>query len=96
MTAKPPEKWQKTIISSRLSEKEAKERLEEELAGLFGSVERVFSPKVRVIFKEVTYETIKDAAFQKGLAKHFPPSVQEDLFSEHDAAPESPEKKTLA
>ena len=94
VTTKPPEKWRKTMTSSQLSEKEAKERLENELAGLFGCVERVFAPKVRVVFKEVTYETISDTDFQDALSKHFPPSVQKDLFSEYDAAPETREKKT--
>ena len=92
VTTKPPEKWKKTMTSSKLSEQEAKERLQDELAGLFGSVERVFSPKVRVVFKEVTYETISDTDFQEALSKHFPPSVQKDLFSEYDAAPESREE----
>ncbi|MFC1497169.1 hypothetical protein ACFLS1_01680 [Verrucomicrobiota bacterium] len=86
---KPPEKWRKTMPSSKLSDTEAKERLQDELEGLFGSVERVFDPKVRIVFKEVTYESISDSDFQASLTKHFPPTALQELFSEHDAAPEA-------
>ncbi len=95
VTENPPEKWKKTMTGSKLSEPEARERLEEEVAGLFGSVDRVFDPKVRLVFKEVTYDTIQDRDFQNGLGRYFPPSKRKELFNEYDAAPEMLQKKLV-
>lgn len=85
----PPAKWKKTMISSRLSETDAKERLTCEIDKLFGEVDQLFSPNVRTVYKNVAYETMLDAGFQAALAKCFPPSELKTLFKEYMAAPES-------
>jgi len=50
--------------------------------------DRLFTPSVKVSFKDLTYETIKDPKFSELLKKAFPSLEQGSIFDEHDAAPE--------
>ena len=43
---------------------------------------------MKVIFKDLTYETIKDEKFVEQLKHAFSAQGQQGLFDEHDAAPE--------
>jgi hypothetical protein len=43
---------------------------------------------VKVIFKDLTYETITDEKFVAQLKKSFPGLSQHGFFEEHDSAPE--------
>ena len=66
--------------------------LEAELRAAFGTGEKFFSPEVKLIFKDLTYETIKDPKFRDLLTnalKHGGgDTALAQLFEEHDAAPE--------
>jgi hypothetical protein len=71
-----------------LSEEEAGRLLDEALDRAFAGIVSEFHPTIRWIYKDVTYETIHNPDFRRGLEKHFGKVRAEKLFSEHDAAPE--------
>ena len=85
----PPPEWRKTMIGDKLSKAEAGERLDEEFTGLFSTVSRIFNPTVKVILKDVSYETLSQPTFLSALKKAFPSAVFFTLFKEYDAAPET-------
>jgi hypothetical protein len=88
----PPALWQSTMSSDELSEEEAEARLDVALTPHFSSVDQVFKPEVEVMFKDISYETIKDKKFLEATRAEFEKrgalTTFERLFKEHDAAPE--------
>ena len=62
--------------------------MDEALEGAFAGIALEFKPAIRWIYKDVTYETIHNPDFRKGLEKSFSAARADKLFSEHDAAPE--------
>ncbi len=52
-------------------------------------MDNLFSPKLDVRYKDVSYETIHDPKFRDALLSKLPRDVVDKLFSEHDAAPEA-------
>ena len=85
----PPAAWKKFMDGSNLSGEEAERLLDEVLGRAFAGIVSEFHPTIRWIYKDVTYETIHNADFQKGLEKHFGKVRAKALFPEHDAAPEN-------
>ena len=84
----PPPAWKKFMDSDGLSGEEAGRLMDEALEGAFAGVALEFKPTIRWIYKDVTYETIHNPDFRKGLEKSFGAARADKLFSEHDAAPE--------
>jgi hypothetical protein len=68
-------------------------RIKADLDTAFGGVNGVFNPEVRCVFKDVTYESIQDENFKKllgdAMRKAGGENIVRQLFSEHDAAPET-------
>ncbi|GIZ51104.1 hypothetical protein NCCP691_11180 [Noviherbaspirillum aridicola] len=66
--------------------------LEQDLASSFGGSADVFKAELRHVYKDVTYESIRDQGFRDALSKALRDRGGErlaaQLFSEHDAAPE--------
>lgn len=85
----PPSEWRKTMIGDKLSKEEAREWLDGELTDLFSTVARIFNPTVKVVLKDVSYESLSQPAFMSALKKAFTPAVFRTLFKEYDAAPET-------
>lgn len=74
------------------SDKELLEAIKAELNKTFGRIDQFFTPEVKIIFKDLTYETIQDQNFRDQLEKLYKKggvSSMNDLFSEHDVAPEA-------
>lgn len=88
VTKNPPPAWRKYMDGGKLSKAEAERLLDGALGNAFEGIISDFKPTIRWIYKDLTYETIQDADFRKGLEKHFGKARADKLFSEHDAAPE--------
>jgi hypothetical protein len=84
----PPPAWKKFMDSGGLSAEEAGRLLDDALDKAFAGMVSEFNPTIRWIYKDVTYETIHNVDFRKGLEKSFGVARADKLFSEHDAAPE--------
>lgn len=84
----PPDRLLKNIMSMRPSEDEIRKALKDELHAVFNTGERFFQPAVKVVFKDLTYETIRDKKFRDQIEAAFQVGNAQDLFEEHNAAPE--------
>lgn len=86
----PPPRLLKNVLSQQPSDEEVSAALKKELHEAFNTGERFFQPSVKVVFKDLTYETIQDKSFREQLALAFRGITANDLFAEYDAAPELP------
>jgi hypothetical protein len=89
----PPERLLKRSLSEKPKREVLREALRLELTKAFGAGDGFYQPKIKVVYKDLTYETIKDQAFRDLLQKSFPglgDQGVEGLFEEHDAVPEHP------
>ncbi len=86
----PPDRLLKNVLSMSPSEDEIRSALETELHAAFNTGERFFQPAVKVVFKDLTYETIQDKKFRDQVEAAFQGVTAKDLFEEFDAAPELP------
>lgn len=78
----------KHSMSLAPTEDDYRAAVEAELSQAFNLGDRFFQPTVKVIFKDLTYETITDEKFVAQLKKLFPGLGQQGFFEEHDSAPE--------
>jgi hypothetical protein len=85
---RPPARLLKYSMSFDPKESDYRAALEAELSQAFNLGDRFFQPVVKVIFKDLTYETITDPKFVAQLNKSFPSLAQHGFFEEHDSAPE--------
>jgi len=88
VTKNPPPDWKKYMEGDELAKSEAERLLDGALDRAFDGLISNFKPSIRWIYKDLTYETIHNEDFRKGVEKHFGPLRAVKLFSEHDAAPE--------
>lgn len=84
----PPARLMKHSLSLLPSETDFRDAVRADLAKSFNTGDRFFTPVVKVNFKDLTYETIKDEKFRALLNKAFPSVGQQGIFEEHDSAPE--------
>lgn len=85
----PPARWKK-FLPNNPSANDFKRVLDCELSELFGSAEENLKKvEITLIFKGVTYETLKNPDFTKLVKKKIPIL---DLFEEYDAAQESQQR----
>ncbi|MOA24212.1 hypothetical protein D3C78_1448850 [compost metagenome] len=84
----PPDRLLKGALSLTPSEEEIRSALEKELHSAFNTGERFFQPAIKVVFKDLTYETIQDKKFRDQVEAAFHGVNAKDLFEEYDAAPE--------
>jgi len=85
---RPPARLMKYSLSLAPTEDDYRTALEAELSQAFNLGDRFFQPSVKVIFKDLTYETINDEKFKDQLRKSFPGLSDRWYFEEHDSAPE--------
>jgi hypothetical protein len=85
---RPPARLMKYSISLLPTEDDYRAAVESELSQAFNLGDRFFQPTVKVIFKDLTYETITDEKFAAQLRKSFPGLGQQGIFEEYDSAPE--------
>lgn len=89
--ARPPERLLKHTLNEDPGEDEIREALCADLGRAFNLTDDFYQPKIKTVFKDLTYETIKDTKFRDLLRTSFPGLGEqgvEDLFDEHDSAPE--------
>lgn len=85
----PPPRYLKAI-GDTISDTQLEQALEADLRMHIGDVEKIAAPKIKLKFKDISYETIHDLDFRTALEKSKIPQTQLlKLFSEHDAAPET-------
>lgn len=91
--ANVPKRYVKFIDEDHLSDDDIVRRIKDDLDAAFGGVNGVFNPEVRCVYKDVTYESIQDKNFKKllgdAMRKAGGENIVRQLFSEHDAAPET-------
>lgn len=91
--ANVPKRYVKFIDEDHLSDDDILRRIKADLDAAFGGVNGVFNPEVRCVYKDVTYESIQDKNFKKllgdAMRKAGGENIVRQLFSEHDAAPET-------
>ena len=85
---RPPARLMKYSMSLAPTDDDYRAAVEAELSQAFNLGDRFFQPTVKVIFKDLTYETITDEKFVAQLKKSFPGLSQHGFFEEHDSAPE--------
>ncbi|MBK8324754.1 MAG: hypothetical protein IPL06_19215 [Betaproteobacteria bacterium] len=85
---RPPARLMKHSLTLTPTEDDFRSAIEAELSQAFNIGDRFFQPTVKVIFKDLTYETITDEKFLALLKKSFPGLVQQEIFEEHESAPE--------
>lgn len=85
---RPPARLMKHSMSLVPTEDDYRAAVETELSQAFNLGDRFFQPTVKVIFKDLTYETITDEKFGAQLKKLFPGLGPQGFFEEHDSAPE--------
>jgi hypothetical protein len=90
---KIPERYLKYVSTTTVRDDDLLAMIEQDLSDAFGTSEQFFSPEVSVIFKDVTYESIRDEKFRSALSetmrKRGGERIVAQLFEEHDAAPEA-------
>ena len=88
-----PARLSKFFNSASPSEDEMQGLIEQELQGAFRNAQKLIKPEIKVVFKDLTYETIKEPKFREALEKAYgqlgQPSAFSQLFEEFDAARES-------
>jgi len=88
-----PQRYERVLARNHPSDEDLLSILQHDLADSFGSGAEIFKPELRCVFKDVTYESISDKNFREALGKALRDTGGErlvaQLFSEHDAAPES-------
>ncbi|TAK52676.1 MAG: hypothetical protein EPO27_00735 [Betaproteobacteria bacterium] len=88
-----PQRYARVLAIAAPSDEDVLSLLRHDLKHSFGSSADLFKPELRWVFKDVTYESISDKNFRDVLSKALRDSggerLVEQLFSEHDAAPES-------
>jgi hypothetical protein len=91
--ANVPARYTKFLTGNQPSDEDILGMIMRDLESAFGGVNEVFNPELRCVFKDVTYESIQDKSFKKLLADAMRNAggerIVRQLFSEHDAAPES-------
>lgn len=95
VTQNPPPAWRKFMVGEQLSKDEAERLLDGALNKAFGGILSDFKPTIRWNYKDLTYETIHNPDFRKGLEKHFGTARADKLFREYDAIPEKQLKLPL-
>jgi len=91
-----PYRLRKRFVSAELSEAELLVELVQELESAFDRSALLVDPKIKVEFKDLTYETIMDPKFREALDKAYgrpgQPSAYSRLIAQYDAARESEPK----
>ena len=90
LKAAPPERWQSRFLSKNPTDADIRRLFHEDIEVEVNRVKTGFEPKVFISYKEVTYQTFKDANFRELIEKRFGKESIDAIFQEHDVAPEQP------
>ena len=94
---KRPARYERVLLTSKPTDEDLMGLLERDLEKSFGTSAEIFKPELRCVYKDVTYESISDARFKQALSEALRDSggqrLVEQLFSEHDSAPEAGSKR---
>lgn len=85
----PPDRLLKNITTAEPGEADIRDALRKDLSEAFSVNDKFFSPSVKVVFKDLTYETIQNPAFRSQVEAIFHGVNAGCLFVEFDAAAES-------
>lgn len=83
----PPDRLLKNCLSNPPNDDDLRTALKNELHSAFNVGDKFFQPTVKVVFKDLTYETTQDSAFRRQIENTFKIKA-DDFFNEFDAAPE--------
>lgn len=85
-----PARLRKRLLNAQPTDEEKRMAVAGDLKTAFGKVSQSIDPRVRVQYKDLTYETIKDKKFRNAVAAAYQPSGEDSvltrLFEEYDAA----------
>lgn len=88
-----PKRYAKLLCANNPSDELLLDLLRNDLEKCCGGFEGMFKPELHCVFKDVTYESINDKNFKDTLSqamrKEGGDALVRQLFSEHDAAPET-------
>ena len=86
-----PERYLKSSFTpDKIGDDDLKVMLTNDLKAHFGDIDDISMPVIKLKFKDVSYETIHDPGFRTALEQSkIPNNRVHELFSEHDAAPET-------
>ena len=84
----PPEHWRSRFLGKQPTEEDIRRIFRQDVEGEICRVKTDFSPKVRVAYKDVTYQTFQDREFRELVEKRFGKEAIDAIFKEYDAAPE--------
>ena len=90
---KRPARYERVLLTSKPTDEDLMGLLERDLEKSFGTSAEIFKPELRCVYKDVTYESISDSRFKQALSEALRGSggerLVQQLFSEHDSAPEA-------
>ncbi len=79
-----------SFTPDHIDDDELNDLLRQDLRDHFGDIDTFSMPVIKLKFKDISYETIHDDGFRNALmASSIPNNKVRELFSEHDAAPET-------
>jgi hypothetical protein len=90
LSANPPDHWRTRLMGKKITEDDVKRLFEEDIRGEVDRAQTGFNPRMFHAYKDVTYRTIHNKDFRARLEKRFGKAAADQLFPEHDAAPENP------
>lgn len=88
----PPDHWRSRFTTTTPTDADIERLFREEVKAEVKRVSTDFAPSVFYAFKDVTYQTFHDKEFRQLLEDRFGKDAIDRIFSEHDAAPETPSK----
>ena len=91
LKANPPDHWRSRFMGKTPTDADVKRLFREDVEAEVKRVNTDFDPQVFHAYKDVTYQTSKDEKFRKLLEDRFGKDAIDNIFSEHDAAPEQAE-----
>jgi hypothetical protein len=92
LKAEPPEHWQSRFLGQQPTEQDIERLFGEEVESEVSRVKTDFDPEVFTAYKDVTYQTFKEDKFRDLMEQRFGAEAIQRVFSEHDAAPETPRR----
>lgn len=85
--ANPPRRYRAGLFGGQLADDELKTLLRQQIGASIPPSDITCEPKVKLLFKDVSYETIHDPGFLAAVEREYGPEILEGLFTEYHAAP---------
>lgn len=88
LLASPPDHWRTRCLGGSITPEDMRRLFIEDIQGELERAKTDFKPTSFHVFKDVTYHTVHNKEFRGQLEKRFGKKAADELFPEHDAAPE--------